>query len=139
MKIYHRKRFAAGVFLVALGTGNWILDLINQTVEIKGILLVLTLYLFGFGAILRSLSPKWSQEDRLEELDERNQLIEFKSKSKAFDLTRGISLFLMLAVLVMGKVSGDVRFIAMGVGMAFLFVVSLFAELFTFMYYESKN
>ena len=46
---------------------------------------------------------------------------------------------LMLALLVMGKVSGYEGFIAMGVGLAFAFTISMFAEIFTYMYYESKN
>lgn len=45
----------------------------------------------------------------------------------------------MLALLVMGKVSGYEGVIAMGVGLAFAFAISMLAEIFTYMYYESKN
>ena len=38
-----------------------------------------------------------------------------------------------------GKVSGYEGFIAIGVGLAFAFTISMFAEIFTYMYYESKN
>ena len=62
-----------------------------------------------------------------------------KSKSKSFQLTQIISFMLMLALLVMGKVSGYEGFITMGVGLAFAFAISMFSELFTYMYYESKN
>ena len=80
-----------------------------------------------------------AKEDKLEELDERNRLIALKSKSKSFRLTQIISCMRMLALLVMGKVSGYEGFIAMGVGLAFAFTISMFAEIFTYMYYESKN
>ena len=50
-----------------------------------------------------------------------------------------ISFALMLVLLVMGKVSGYEGFIAMGVGLAFAYTISMFAEIFTYMYYESKN
>lgn len=75
-----------------------------------------------------------AKEDKLEELDERNRLIALKSKSKSFQLTQIISFMLMLALLVMGKVSGYEGFIAMGVGLAFAFAISMFSELFTYMY-----
>lgn len=139
MKIYNKKSFITGIFLFALGTLNLVMDLINQTFEIKGIVLILALYFMSGGLIVRSLSLKFAKEDRLEKIDERNQLIELKSKSKAFRLTQAISFSLMLGFLIMGKVSGYDGFIHMAVGLAFAFSISMFAEIFTYMYYESKN
>ena len=75
----------------------------------------------------------------MEELDERNRLIELKSKSRSFRLTQIISFVLMLFLLVAGSVSGYDGLIGMGVGLAFSFAISMFAEVFTYMYYESKN
>lgn len=139
MKIYNKKSFVGGAFIVALGTLNLIMDLINHTFEIKGIILVVALYFFGGEMVIRSLSRKYTREDKLDEMDERNQLIKLKSQSKSFRLTQSISFLLMLALLVMGKISGYDGFISMGVGMAFAFSISMFTEIFTFMYYEHKN
>ena len=139
MKIYHKKLFVSGVFMAALATVNLIAEIVNQTVDLNGTLLIGALYLFGLGAILRSLSKKCAKEDKLEARDERNQLIGLKSKSKAFQLAQIFSVLLLLAMLVMGKVSGNESFIAMGVGLAFAVATSMFAELFTFMYYEERN
>ena len=139
MKIYNKKSFVGGAFIVALGTLNLIMDLINHTFEIKGIILVVALYFFGGEMVIRSLSRKYTREDKLDEMDERNQLIKLKSQSKSFRLTQSISFLLMLALLVMGKISGYDGFISMGVGMAFGFSISMFTEIFTFMYYEHKN
>ncbi|MGI6029344.1 MAG: hypothetical protein ACOX81_08035 [Candidatus Heteroscillospira sp.] len=139
MKIYNKRSFAEGVFMVALGTLNLIMDLINHTFEIKGAILSIALYFLGGGLIIRSLSLKCTREDKLDKMDERNQLIELKSKSKAFRFTQTISFLLMLALLVMGKISGYDGFISMGVGIAFAFSISMFTEIFTFMYYEHKN
>ncbi len=139
MKIYNNKSFAKGIFVLALGTLLLITDFINHAFEIKGAVLIFALYFMGGGLIIRSLSRKFTKEDRLDQMDERNQLIELKSKSKAFKLTQTISFIFMLGMLVMGKVSGDEGFIAMGVGLAFAFSISMFTEIFSFMYYESKN
>lgn len=139
MKIYNRKKFAVGVLVILLATVNLLMDVVNQTADINGIILVTALYLFGFGAVLRSLSKKLTREDKLEELDERNQLIDLKSKSKAFVLAEVISFVLMLGLMVMGKVSGNTELIAMGVGLAFAVAILMLTELFTSMYYEEKN
>lgn len=139
MKIYNKKVFASGVFMVALGLLNLITSMMRQDFDINSIILIAALFVLGFGSIMRSISQRMAKEDKLEELDERNRLIALKSKSKSFRLTQIISFALMLALLVMGKVSGYEGFIAMGVGLAFAFAISMFTEIFTFMYYESKN
>ena len=139
MKIYNKKVFASGVFEIALGLLSLIADIMKQDFSIKSSVLIAVLVVLGFGSILRSVSPRMAKEDKLEELDERNRLITLKSKSKSFQLTQIISFILMLALLVMGKVTGFEGFIAMGVGLAFAFTASMFAEIFTYLYYESKN
>lgn len=139
MKIYNKKVFASGVFMTALGLLNLITSMMRQDFDINSIILIAALFVLGFGSIMRSISQRMAKEDKLEELDERNCLIALKSKSKSFRLTQIISFALMLALLIMGKVSGYEGFIAMGVGLAFAFAISMFTEIFTYMYYESKN
>ena len=139
MKIYNKKVFASGIFMAALGLLNLITSIMRKDLDINSIILIAALFVLGFGSIMRSMSQRMAKEDKLEELDERNRLITLKSKSKSFRLTQIISFMLMLAFLVMGKVSGYEGFIAIGVGLAFAFTISMFAEIFTYMYYESKN
>ncbi len=139
MKIYNKKGFASGVFMIALGVLNLITSLIRHDLDVSAIILIMALFALGFGIIMRSVSQRMAKEDKLEELDERNRLITLKSKSKSFQLTQMISFILMLILLVAGKVSNYEGFIAMGAGLAFAFTISLFAEVFTYMYYESKN
>ena len=139
MKIYNKKVFASGVFELAMGLLLLITSITRQDLDINAIILIVALFAFGFSSIMRSISQRMAKEDQLEELDERNRLIALKSKSKSFRLTQIISFMLMLAFLVMGKVSGYEGFIAIGVGLAFAFTISMFAEIFTYMYYESKN
>lgn len=139
MRIYSWKGFLSGVLLVGLATGNLAADVVHQSMDLRGLVLVIVLYGLGFSAILRSQSRKLTRQDRLEEQDERNQLIAFKSKSMAFTLTQGISLLLMIALLIMGKLSGHSILIAMGVGLAFSFSISMFTELFTYLHYESND
>ena len=139
MKIYNKKVFASGIFMAALGLLNLITSIMRKDLDINSIILIAALFVLGFGSIMRSMSQRMTKEDKLEEMDERNRLITLKSKSKSFQLTQMISFMLMLVLLVMGKVFDYEGFIAMGVGLAFAFTISMFAEIFTYMYYESKN
>lgn len=139
MKIYNKKVFASGIFMAALGLLNLITSIMRKDLDINSIILIAALFVLGFGSIMRSMSQRMTKEDKLEEMDERNRLITLKSKSKSFQLTQMISFILMLVLLVMGKVFDYEGFIAMGVGLAFAFTISMFAEIFTYMYYEFKN
>ncbi len=139
MKIYNKKTFASGVFMLALATLDLVLYISNKDFTIKGVILVAALYLLGSFAVVRSLSRKMTKEDRLEELDERNQFIELKSKRRSLELTQALSFLLMPVLLIAGKILEYERFTAMAVGLGIAFSISVLAEIFTRMYYDSKN
>ena len=139
MKIYNKKVFFSGIGMIFLGTLNLFIKLIQKDVDTTTIGLFVILGAFGLNAISRSLSRKKSREDKLDTLDERNLFIELKSQSKSFQLTQKVSFLLMFILMIIGKVSRNEDFIVMGVGISFAFVVSMFAEIFTQVYYESKN
>ena len=112
---------------------------INAGFDISGMILILALMFIGGELTIRSVSRNLSKEDKLEEMDERNQLIELKTKSQSFRLTQQICFGLMLTFLIMGKISGEKAFIGMGVGLAFAYTISMFAEIFTYCYYEKHT
>jgi hypothetical protein len=139
MKIYNKPACISGICLVALGVLNVITNVITKGFDLESILLIVALFALGAASILRSTSQKMAKEDKIEERDERNRLIDWKSKSKAFELTRILSFVLMLVLIVIGKVINEKMLIVMGVGLAIAFAISMFAEIFTYVYYESKN
>lgn len=137
MRIYNKKKFAYSVFSLSLG----LLYLLTGTVsefDAKDIILIVLLFLIGAGSLARSLSQKMSREDKLEERDERNQLIDMKSKSLAFRLTQGISFVLGLLFLVGGAVAKDDTIAALGMGFIFTVTISMFGEMGAFLHYEKK-
>ena len=139
MKIYNKKKFALGAGMLALAAFNLALSAIRRDVDVEMLLLVAALAAFGATDIGRSLSRRMTREDRLEALDERNQLIEYKARSRAFQLMQAASLVLLVVFLVAGKVTGHESFFAMGVGSGVLFSLSAALEIGTFVYYESRN
>ena len=138
MKIYNKKTFASGAILLLLALANLWAGA-HSGFAFKTVLLLLILLLLGTSLLSRSLSQRLSQEDLLQEQDERNQLIQLKTKTQALKLTRTASFLLMLALLIMGKLSGNQSFTGIGVGLAFAYSLSLLTELFSYFYYETRN
>ena len=137
MKIYNKKYFAYGLASLALGIAVFITA--ERPVEMKTIILVVACVIIGLGFVFRSCSYELTKADKLEGLDERNQLIALKSNSKTSQITQLGSGILTVAFMGMGGGSGNKDFIAMGVGAAFCFTISLFAEMFTKIYYEKHS
>lgn len=138
MKIYNKRGFASGLFMVALGALNLAADFWRGDFDLKGGVLAAALFFFGGGLILRSLSRACSREDKLEALDERNRLVQLKSRGAALRATRYGGFLLLLLLLVAGKLTGEGLLIAIAVGLAFALSISLLAELISTFYYESK-
>lgn len=137
MKIYHRKNFISGIGLVLIGL---VLLLLQEKAQVgwKDIVLIGACFFMGGGLLLRSTSGKFSKEDRLEEMDERNQLVLLKNRSRAFQIVEYGNLLLAAFFLAAGKIQGDKMLLYVGVGLSFSFSLCLFADLFAFLYYDRK-
>ena len=139
MKICHKKNFWAGVGMLALGILNLATALWRRDLDASAVVLVVALVLLGGSSLLRSLSPKLARQDKIEEQDERNVLVRFKTSASAFRWTRLVSFGLLLALLLAGAVTGERLLLAVAVGLAFALTVSFFAEFFAALYHESRN
>ena len=139
MKICHKKNFWAGVGMLALGILNLATALWRRDLDASAVVLVVALVLLGGDSLLRGLSPKLAREDKIEEQDERNVLVRFKTSASAFRWTRLVSFGLLLALLLAGAVTGERLLLAVAVGLAFALTVSFFAEFFAALYHESRN
>ena len=139
MKICHKKNFWAGVGMLALGIMNLATALWRGQMEWSDWVLVLALVLLGVSSLLRGLSPELAREDKIEEQDERNVLVRFKTSASAFRWTRLVSFGLMALLLVAGAATGEELLLAIAVGLAFSITISFFAEFFSALYHESNN
>lgn len=106
MKICHKKNFWAGAGMLALGLLNLVTALWRRDLDASAVVLVVALVLLGGGSLLRGLSPELAREDKIEEQDERNVLVRFKTSASAFRWTRLVSFGLLLALLLAGAVTG---------------------------------
>ena len=125
--------------MLALGILNLATALWRRDLDASAVVLVVALVLLGGSSLLRSLSPKLAREDRIEEQDERNVLVQLKTRTSAFRWTRLVSFGLMLSLLIAGAVTGERLLLAVAVGLAFALTISFFAEFFAALYHEYKN
>ena len=125
--------------MATLGILNLVLSLWRRDFDLSTGILVGALLLLGVSSLLRSLSPKFSREDKIEERDERNILVGRKTYASAFRWTRLVSFGLMALLLVAGAVTGEKLLLAIAVGLAFSLTISFFAEFFSALYHESNN
>lgn len=137
MRIYNKKKFAYGVFSLTLGLLVLVTG-IMKGLHAKGAILSVLLLLTGAGSLARSLSRKMSREDMVEERDERNRLIDMKTKGLAFRLTEGISYVLGLLFLVSGALAKDDAIVALGLGFILTVTIAMFAEVGAWFHYEKK-
>lgn len=135
MKIYNKKSFLSGVVSFLLGFAL-LLCCIFKTLDIKSVLLMISLFLLGMVEIQRSMSYRMSKQDKIDDLDERNRLIRLKSKSRALDVTQAVCFVLMLAFMLIGTTSKQMLPSYTGIGLAIGFSISMISEIISSIYYE---
>ena len=138
MKIYHKKNFAFGVFSLFLAALNLVLG-VQRGFDWKDGVLFALLVLLGGGGLLRSLSPEWSKEDKLEELDERNRLVKLKAQSQAYHICQFLFLGGAVALCAWGKWQGSLPCVGAGLGLTAAGIVALAADFFAWVYYDEHT
>ena len=142
MKLYNKKGLLLGLFWFLVGISGLILELVkpgnNMAVHIRDIVLFSLLLLFSIRQIVRAFSKTATREDMVEERDERNRLIDMKTKGLAFRLTEGISYVLGLLFLVSGALAKDDAIVALGLGSILTVTIAMFAEVGAWFHYEKK-
>ena len=138
MTIYNKKKFGFGIFMLALGLVNFVFAIIREDFAANEIIVILCSAIIGFSSISRSISKKMSQKDKEEELDERNKLIDLKSKQKGLEILQIVLLCSLLIFVVWGKLSSNTELIYIGLASGAICAVSSLIEFITFVYYQFK-
>ena len=138
MKIYHKRNFAEGIFMLGLGALNLLMGFIRQDITAKDGFLCAALFLFAGALLVRSLSREASRQDRIEAMDERNQLVKLNAESRALAVSQSVSFVLIVGCLIAYAVTGSRDFIGIFVGLGIAWGISMLAEVAAFFYYDSK-
>ena len=104
MKIYNKKGFLSGIFWIVLALWSIIHDFgspnPNTMVQIRDSIISLFLLLMGITSFWRAFSKKATKEDIVEEYDERNRLIKYKSQSRMLDIAYAILFVFMVCGMI---------------------------------------
>lgn len=138
MKIWNKKTFSVGAFFSFLAVALLIMGILTGF-SVSNVIYMVLCIMIGFGFIERSFSKEKSKQDKLDDSDERNRLIALKSKSKSFIITQMVGGILVALFLGVGGALDNMLILAVGIGAAACFTVSLIAEFLTKIYYEKHN
>ncbi len=140
MKIYNKKGFVLGVIWTFLAVWNIILDFSspdsNSLVQIKDSILSVFLLLLGITSFFRAFSKKATREDIIEQRDERNRLINYKSKSRMLDIAYSVLFVFMVCGMIGFKTTANMVWFAVFIIPGFLLGLFLIVEIFVKLYYE---
>ena len=137
MKIYHKKNFLYGMASTLLGVALLILSALSDY-EWSGVVIAAICLLLGISLLIRSTSMRLSKEDRTEDMDERNKLVFLKNRSRAFQIQQYLSLIVATVLFIISKYVESQMLAYIGMGCAILFVISLFVDIGTYIFYDSR-
>lgn len=137
MKIYNRKRFAAGLgslVLAAAGLGVfWYLDF--RSFDLKTAVIFSLLLLFAAADISRSLSKELARRDRVEQRDERNRLLALKCRAKSQEFLNFVLFFITAGCMAGFGITKETAFLWVFLGAAVPFgLLQISVVILTFWY-----
>lgn len=143
MKIYNKKGLLSGVICTLLGVWSIFWDFGNSNhnliVQIRDIVLSIVLLSVGITSFWRASSKKATKEDFIEENDERNKLIVYKSKSRMLDIVYCILFIVMICGMVGFKMTANMIWFSIFIIPGFLLGLFVLIEIFVKLYYEKHE
>ena len=143
MKVYNKKGLIWGIIWLLLGMSSMVISMIKPDDflpgRIKDALVAGLLLIIGGVSIFRAFSKKASDEDKLEEKDERNCLIEVKSKARTLDIMFWAILILILIGIIGYTITRDLGWAMVILLPAILISIYFITYLVTTLYYEKHE
>ena len=103
MKIYDKKRLLRNLVSIAITlalivTGVW------KGFTVKSVILIILGVLIEANELHIAFSREETRRQKIEEMEERNQFVQLKARSRSFGLIQNIQFVLMLLFVVLGVV-----------------------------------
>ena len=143
MKVYNRKGLLLGGICMLLALWNLVHDFgspdPNALVQVRDSILSVFLLLLGITSFWRAFSKKATREDQIEERDERNRLIRYKSKARMLDIAYGVLFVFMVCGMIGFKLTANPVWFAILVLPGLFLGGFLILEIFVQLYYEKHE
>ena len=139
MKIYNKKRFWQGVGFCLLAAVSAVV-MVDKGVSLRLAVCALLSLAFGMTLTARGLSREMTREDLREEQDERNQMVAWRAKSRAFGIAEIICGAGLLLSIVGTQAPAPADRFCGGMTVAFgaMMTAMLACELGSVLYYNRK-
>lgn len=115
-----------------------LIALVIKGFSLKLFILAVLIFLISISSIRKSISKRLTIQDRIEELDERNQEIELKSNALSFKICQYTVIFLeVISIILYGIYKVEVL-IWMIIVLAFIVFVTFISEMLSSIHYEKR-
>lgn len=115
-----------------------LIALVIKGFSLKLFILAVLIFLISISSIRKSISKRLTIQDRIEELDERNQEIELKSNALSFKICQYTVIFLeVISIILYGIYKVEVL-IWMIIVLAFIVFVTFTSEMLSSIHYEKR-
>jgi hypothetical protein len=143
IKVYNKKQFCIGIvflLLVSLNIPGFIGCFNNpDTVTIiRYIVTDIFWTLIGVMFVNRSISSKCAKEDN-QNNDERENLINIKSKCSAFNITFFVSIAITILSAIVAGITKIYVLVGIVIGAGIVPIIMIFAQLSSYFYYQNRN
>ena len=135
MQVYSKKSLFSGLILLSLGVLNVVTSIIYKNFEFKDLIIILALLFLGSEELLAS----FKQKTKIEEIDERNQLLDLKTTKLVLHIMQVLMFLFGTGLLVGGKIYDISELTILGVGLEFILGLSFLIEVGVRIFYELKN
>ena len=138
MKIYNRRGFITGIVQLLLSV-FCLITLIVTGFDVKLMVLGIIIALLGITGVINSFSKEAARKERIDNDDERSQLVKMKAKAKSFDIVSAFLFLAILAVMIAYGVTENQVFVPMVLCTGAALSVCWSSHIITHFYYDSKN
>ncbi|WP_033827176.1 hypothetical protein [Bacillus andreraoultii] len=137
MEIYNKRKFLSGIMGITIALSA-LIALVIKGFSLKLFILAVLIFLISISSIRKSISKRLTIQDRIEELDERNQEIELKSNALSFKICQYTVIFLeVISIILYGIYKVEVL-IWMIIVLAFIVFVTFTSEMLSSIHYEKR-
>ena len=138
MKIYNRRGFITGIVQLLLSV-FCLITLIVTGFDVKLMVLGIIIALLGITGVINSFSKEAARKERIDNDDERSQLVKMKATAKSFDIVSAFLFLAILAVMIAYGVTENQVFVPMVLCTGAALSVCWISHIITHFYYDSKN
>ena len=142
-RIYNKTKFNSGILFLLVALFSGIATFLNASnmdmikISLRIIFIIVSLSFAGT-EIYRSLNKECTKKD-LQENDEREQMLNIKSKSAAFTATFTICFIIIAAMIIILALTRNIIFMGMLIGIGLVPLIMVITEIAGYLYHDSRN